>query len=52
MAKIFEDIFGSMLLTTSIEKNETAMPSPEGLRRKIILKHKKLPGKVLRNNAN
>ena len=43
MAKIFEDIFGSMLLTTSIEKNEIAMPSPEALRRKIILKHKKLP---------
>lgn len=43
MAKIFEEIFGSMLLTMPIEKNEFSMPSPEALRRKIILKHKKLP---------
>jgi phosphatidylinositol phospholipase C gamma-1 len=43
MAKIFEEIFGSMLLTIPIEKNEIAMPSPDALRRKIILKHKKLP---------
>lgn len=43
MAKIFEEIFGSMLLTLPVEKNELVMPSPEALRRKIILKHKKLP---------
>lgn len=43
MAKIFEEIFGSMLLTLPDEKNEMFLPSPEALRRKIILKHKKLP---------
>ena len=43
MAKIFEEIFGSMLLTMPVEKNETVMPSPEALRKKILLKHKKLP---------
>lgn len=43
MAKIFEEVFGSMLLTLPVEKNEFSMPSPEALRRKIILKHKKLP---------
>lgn len=43
MAKIFEEIFGSMLLTLPLEKNETYMPSPDALRKKILLKHKKLP---------
>ena len=43
MAKIFEEVFGSMLLTMPIDKNETFMPSPEALRKKIIIKHKKLP---------
>lgn len=32
-----------MLLTHPIEKNEKQLPSPYQLRRKIILKHKKLP---------
>lgn len=36
------EVFGEMLLTQHIEKNETKLPSPYALRRKIILKHKKL----------
>lgn len=32
-----------MLLTQQVDKNETELPSPHQLRRKIILKHKKLP---------
>ena len=52
MAKIFEDIFGSMLLTAPIGENEKTMPSPHSLQFKIILKHKKLsegsgPGGVM-----
>jgi len=43
MAKTFEEVFGSMLLTLPVDRNETVMPSPHALRRKIILKHKKLP---------
>ncbi|KPJ09210.1 1-phosphatidylinositol-4,5-bisphosphate phosphodiesterase gamma-1 [Papilio machaon] len=43
MANAFQDVFGDMLLVQAIEKNETSLPSPYDLRRKIILKHKKLP---------
>lgn len=44
MAKLFEEVFGSMLLTMPVGGcQETHMPSPLALRRKIILKHKKLP---------
>lgn len=43
MATAFQDVFGDMLLTQPVDKNETALPSPHDLRRKIILKHKKLP---------
>ena len=32
-----------MLLTAPVDKTEKELPSPEKLRRKIILKHKKLP---------
>ena len=32
-----------MLLVAAVDKNEKELPSPERLRRKIILKHKKLP---------
>lgn len=32
-----------MLLVRPYDKNETELPSPFNLRRKIILKHKKLP---------
>ncbi|XP_063632987.1 1-phosphatidylinositol 4,5-bisphosphate phosphodiesterase gamma-1 [Cydia splendana] len=43
MAGAFKDVFGDMLLTQPFEKNETSLPSPHDLRRKVILKHKKLP---------
>ncbi|XP_053689407.1 1-phosphatidylinositol 4,5-bisphosphate phosphodiesterase gamma-1 isoform X2 [Sabethes cyaneus] len=43
MACAMQDIFGDMLLTQQIEKNELQLPSPSQLKRKIILKHKKLP---------
>ncbi|XP_068228881.1 1-phosphatidylinositol 4,5-bisphosphate phosphodiesterase gamma-1 isoform X1 [Palaemon carinicauda] len=43
MARRFREVFGSALLTAPLDSNETAMPSPEQLKGKIILKHKKLP---------
>lgn len=43
MAKAFEEVFGPMLLVSPIENGETEMPSPFALRKKIIIKHKKLP---------
>lgn len=46
MAITMQEIFGEMLLTQPLDKNETVIPSPQALRRKIILKHKKLPDGV------
>lgn len=46
MAITMQDVFGDMLLVQPIDKNETSLPSPHALRRKIILKHKKLPDGV------
>lgn len=43
MAQLMMEVFGEMLLTQQIEKNESHLPSPYQLKRKIILKHKKLP---------
>lgn len=43
MATIMQEIFGEMLLTQPVDKSETCLPSPNALRKKIILKHKKLP---------
>ncbi|XP_022122315.2 1-phosphatidylinositol 4,5-bisphosphate phosphodiesterase gamma-1 isoform X2 [Pieris rapae] len=43
MASAFQDVFRDMLIVHPVEKNETCLPSPHDLRRKIILKHKKLP---------
>ncbi|XP_035703726.1 1-phosphatidylinositol 4,5-bisphosphate phosphodiesterase gamma-1-like isoform X2 [Folsomia candida] len=43
MAKKFEEIFGRMLISSPIFKDETNLPSPESLKGKIILKCKKLP---------
>ncbi|XP_054165065.1 1-phosphatidylinositol 4,5-bisphosphate phosphodiesterase gamma-1-like isoform X2 [Oppia nitens] len=43
MAQAFKDIFGDLLLTQPIEKEGIAMPSPNKLKRKFIIKHKKLP---------
>lgn len=44
-AEIMQEVFkdNDMLLLRQIDKNETELPSPEKLKRKIILKHKKLP---------
>ncbi|XP_070574181.1 1-phosphatidylinositol 4,5-bisphosphate phosphodiesterase gamma-1-like isoform X2 [Ptychodera flava] len=43
MACSFQEVFGDMLLTQPIDRDATQLPSPNQLRRKIILKHKKLP---------
>jgi len=43
MAQIFQEVFGDMLVTQGLHKNETQLPSPDQLKRRIILKHKKLP---------
>ncbi|XP_048507908.1 1-phosphatidylinositol 4,5-bisphosphate phosphodiesterase gamma-1-like isoform X2 [Athalia rosae] len=43
MATIMKDVFGDSLLTKCVDENETSLPSPEALRRKILLKHAKLP---------
>ncbi|CAB0003270.1 unnamed protein product [Nesidiocoris tenuis] len=43
MATAMQEVFGELLLTHPVEKNETSLPSPHQLRRKILLKHKKLP---------
>ena len=40
---LLQEVFGDMLLTAQIDKSETMLPSPEKLKRRIILKHKKLP---------
>ena len=43
MAAAFKEVFGDMLISAHLDKNETELPSPDRLKRKIILKHKKLP---------
>lgn len=43
MAQALIDVFGDMLLVQKVDKNETSLPSPHKLQRRIILKHKKLP---------
>ncbi|XP_043670796.1 1-phosphatidylinositol 4,5-bisphosphate phosphodiesterase gamma-1 [Vespula pensylvanica] len=43
MAITMQELFGNMLLVQSVDKNETCLPSPYALRKKILLKHKKLP---------
>lgn len=43
MAQAMQEVFGDTLLIQQIEKNEIQLPSPYQLRRRIILKHKKLP---------
>ncbi|XP_076750014.1 small wing phospholipase C gamma 1 isoform X2 [Xylocopa sonorina] len=58
MAITMQEVFGDMLLVQPVDKNETCLPSPHVLRRKIILKHKKLPDGVdetsflIRNDEN
>lgn len=46
MAMSMQEVFGDMLLIQPVDKNETCLPSPYALRRKILLKHKKLPDGV------
>eukprot|EP00105_Crassostrea_gigas_P024834 XP_011445225.1 PREDICTED: 1-phosphatidylinositol 4,5-bisphosphate phosphodiesterase gamma-1 isoform X4 [Crassostrea gigas] len=43
MAMAFRDTFGSELLIEPVDGDFKKLPSPEQLRRKVILKHKKLP---------
>ena len=43
MATQFQEVFGDMLITAPLDKSEQTLPSPEKLKRKILLKHKKLP---------
>lgn len=43
MAVSMQEVFGDMLLTQRVDKNETCLPSPYALRRRILIKHKKLP---------
>ena len=49
MASIFQEVFGEMLVSAPLDKNETQLPSPERLKNRIILKHKKLPEGVDEN---
>lgn len=50
MAQVMQEVFGDMLLTQPVEKNEKVLPSPWQLRKKILLKHKKLPDGVDENS--
>ncbi|XP_037936423.1 1-phosphatidylinositol 4,5-bisphosphate phosphodiesterase gamma-1-like [Teleopsis dalmanni] len=43
MAQALIEEFGDMLLTQRCDRSESQLPSPYQLRKKIILKHKKLP---------
>jgi len=49
MAAAFQEIFGDMLVVAPVDKGESELPSPERLKRKILLKHKKLPEGVDEN---
>lgn len=51
MAQAMQEVFGDMLLTHPVDKNEKHLPSPWHLRRKILLKHKKLPEGVDENSV-
>ncbi|KAL8563654.1 hypothetical protein ACOMHN_055288 [Nucella lapillus] len=46
MAMAFRDVFGGSLLVEPISKEGCLLPSPQQLKYKIILKHKKLPDGV------
>lgn len=47
MASMFREVFGDDLLTDLVDRNSTVLPSPERLKRKIIIKYKKLPDSAL-----
>jgi len=38
MAHGFKDVFGDLLITAPLSPNESALPSPNQLKRKIIIK--------------
>ena len=38
MAAAFRDVFGDMLLTDPVDANATQLPSPNQLKRKVIIK--------------
>uniref|UniRef100_A0A8C9WC87 Phosphoinositide phospholipase C n=1 Tax=Scleropages formosus TaxID=113540 RepID=A0A8C9WC87_SCLFO len=42
MATLFKQVFGDMLLTKAVDVSADGLPSPNQLRRKILIKHKKL----------
>lgn len=42
MAQYFKKVFGDMLLTKPVDVNADGLPSPNQLKRKILIKHKKL----------
>lgn len=42
MAQHFKKVFGDMLLTKPVDVNADGLPSPNQLKRKILIKHKKL----------
>ncbi|XP_033208477.1 1-phosphatidylinositol 4,5-bisphosphate phosphodiesterase gamma-1 isoform X2 [Belonocnema kinseyi] len=46
MAVAMQEVFGDMLLVQPVDKNESYLPSPYALRKKILIKHKKLPDGV------
>lgn len=46
MAITMQEVFGDMLLVQPVDKNETCLPTPYTLRKRILLKHKKLPDGV------
>jgi len=51
MAQAMVEVFGDMLLTHPVDKNEKHLPSPAQLKRKIVLKHKKLPEGSVDNSS-
>lgn len=46
MASSMIEILGDTLVTQPIDRNENQMPSPEDLKYKFIIKHKRLPEQV------
>ncbi|KAL3276024.1 hypothetical protein HHI36_020754 [Cryptolaemus montrouzieri] len=58
MASAIQEVFGEMLVVQPMDKNESQLPSPHQLRRRIVLKHKKLPegqeeaAVLIRNEGN
>ena len=43
MASGFKDVFGAMLVTELLDPTTAKLPSPNQLKRRLIIKHKKLP---------